>query len=504
MPNIGLRWRFFWSRRSSGRMTLALACAVLALLPAIFLALPVNSQQAILRTVAATAQAAGPTGLQVILEVLLVIFAWGSFTLLLAPGYRQFRYLTIPTSLIAPITVYVDAENLLSEQDIPSMVAFLRKFLDGRRADLLFFMDAERGASSKKYKALYRFGFRPFDVPHNPTGEKVMGEAVDRELAMHAFERALLGPPRQEFIVISSDADFAPLVYRLTELGHSVQIWSSTSVNAYRSLSRYVPLTLVDLSQVLSEQSIEEPGDELTPATRTQETNKKRKSRKRPSGSAIFAQVTPPVHLVAPGQEKLYYAIAATLSARRYCEDQYTRDSSRHGAFQQLLTSGLAPRIASVGYSAGSWVDYWRDHLEASSLLAKTPGADFPSAGKVSAEAGTRELYAMAQACADAAIHAISNRPDGLLNMQVILPEVEAAAAVHDASQALRALVAAENGRRATHMRYFLRCARALGLIQFDDVRSSLDLIANPRVVRLDELGPDSEARGDNSASDSV
>lgn len=502
MPELRLRWRFFWSRRSGGRMMVALVFAVLALVAAIYLALPSDGQLAALLAVKTVAQGIGLTGLRVMLDTLLVVFALTGFALLFAPGYRQHRYLTLPTSLIAPITVYVDAENILSEQSIPAMMSFLRKFLDGRRADLLFFMDAERAAAGKKYKALYRFGFRPVDVPHDPTGVKEMYEAVDRELAMHAFERALLGPAGQEFIIVTSDGDFAPLVYRLRALGHSVQIWSSGSSTTYLTLAQYLPLTLVDLSQALSEQSIEPPIEVAQPASRPAARSAARPARRRPmrpkkrrparrsSGASIVEQIAPPVNLSEPGQKKLYYAIAETLSARQRSEEQHTLDSARNGQFHVFLNTVLAPRIASVGYSAGAWVDYWLDHLQTLGVLVTTPDHDFPALGSTSAETAASQLYAMAQATAEAAARASSNRPDGLLNMQVILAQLETAEPASDGTTALRALISPVNGRRATHVRYFVRCARALGLTQFQDVQSSLDLIASPHAPPSDEVAP--------------
>jgi uncharacterized LabA/DUF88 family protein len=464
-------------------MLVALVCAVFALCAAVYLALPSAGQHAVLLAVKTLSQGAGPTGLRVTLDILLVAFALASFALLFAPGYRQYRYLTIPTSLIAPITVYVDAENLLSEQSIPAMITFLRKFLDGRRADLLFFMDAEREASSKKYKALYRFGFRPVDVPHNPIGTKTMDEAVDRELAMHAFERALLGPAAQEFIIVTSDGDFAPLVYRLRALGHSVQIWSSGSSNTYLKLAQYLSLTLVDLSQVLSEQRIEPPVEGAQPAARRPGRQTKRKRARRSPGARVGAQIAPPANLSEPGQEKLYYAIAETLRAHQRCEEHYALDAARNGQFHLLLNTVLAPRIASVGYSAGAWIDYWLDHLLTVGVFDSAPDHDFPATGSVSAEIAASQLYAMAKATAEAAAHATSNRPDGLLNMQVIIAQMETVEPTSGGTTALRALISPINGRRATHTRFFVRCARALGLIQFDDVQSSLDLIALPRLT---------------------
>lgn len=506
MDEARLRWRFFWSRRSGGRTVAALLCALCALLLAAYLALPSADQQTIQTTWQTVTQNLGATGARVVIEALLVLFAVASVVALLAPGYRQYRYLTLPTSLIAPISVYVDAENPLPEQSMPALISFLRKFLDGRRADLLFFIDATQ-ASSKRYKTLYRFGFRPVDVPHNPTGAKVMDEAVDRELALHAFERALVGPAGQEFIIISSDGDFAPLVYRLVALGHTVQVWSFEGSGAYLSLAQYLPVTLVDLSKVLAEQAIEPPvdtsadaapGSSATDAHSAASPGNSRSRARRHRHDTPLLTIAPPTNLPEGGAEPLYYAIAETLRAQRESQAKSQRDQGRNSRFHALLNTTLAPRLASVGYSSGNWVEYWLDHMQALGVLVSRPNRYFPAMGSASAELAARQMYAMAKVIADAAAHATSNRPDGLLSMWSILEQVDATATAGDASaQPLRALVAPQNGRRATHARYFLRCARALGIIQFGETPGSLDLIQNPTLAPSAELDTGADAGAD-------
>jgi hypothetical protein len=63
----------------------------------------------------------------------------------------------------------------------------------------------------------------------------------------------------------------------------------------------------------------------------------------------------------------------------------------------------------------------------------------------------------------------------------------------------LRQLVLGNNPRRATHVRYFVRCAEALGLIAFDDVPGSLDTIHAPHLLEATPL-----ASSDGAADDAV
>lgn len=265
------RWRVFWDTRSGWRTVWGLILAIPPLLALIYLVLPSGDQTQVVAALQTMGQALGETGLRAAVEVALVGSALASFALLLAPGYHAYPYLHSPTRAIPLNTVYVDAENINDRGIMDALVDYLRrgylvrKSVDDR-TDLLFFMDAthtgaretqnpegEPGRKSKlnwKYEALYRNGFRLVDSPHNPTGRAKMLEAADREIAMHALERALLGPEGQEFIIASGDGDFVPLIYRLVGLGHSVQMWIWGETSAYDVVAGYLPLTIHRLDTV--------------------------------------------------------------------------------------------------------------------------------------------------------------------------------------------------------------------------------------------------------------
>ena len=204
-------------------------------------------------------------------------------------------------------------------------------------------------------------------------------------------------------------------------------------------------------------------------------------------------QLQPPQTPMLAGQERLYSVIVATLDARQFCEDNYTDDASRDSRFIGLLGDQLQQRIAGVGYFHPSRVEYWRMHLAAIGVLAAVPGTKFPKAGVVEAESGARRLYRMAHVIAEAATHA-NPRPDGLLNMDVILLQLAKIALSPDAQETLAPLIAVSNGQRFTHIRYLLYCARALGIMTFDTVQTSRDLISNPE---LNETATASDGAGE-------
>ena len=266
---VAWRWWVFWKGRSGWRTVWGLILAVPPLLALVYLALPASDQTPIVAAAQAAGQAVGTTGLRVGFEVAFVVCALASYALLLAPGYRNARYLHLPTSVTPPITVYVDAENLKDKQIMDALIDHLRReFLVGKRAkaraDLLFFMDAQdtrlkyiRVQMQNKekhipvpkshYKVLYKNGFRLVNTPHIFTGKSEMAEAADREIALHAFERALTSDREQEFVIVSGDGDYAPLLYRLIALGHSVQIWMWGKTKAYSDAAKYMPITIYNL-----------------------------------------------------------------------------------------------------------------------------------------------------------------------------------------------------------------------------------------------------------------
>lgn len=451
---LRLRWRFFWSRRSATRTALALALALAALLASLYLAFPADGQRQILDGLLTAVQGVAALGAEPLLAVVIVICFACSLALIFVPSYRRQSYLAAAPSSIPPVSVYLDAENQLSEAAIRPFTHFLIKHLDGRRADLLSFLDVSQPATSSRNKKLYLAGFRPVDVPHNPTGKGIIKEAVDRELAMHAYERALLGPPRQEFIIVSGDGDFVPLIYRLVALGHRVQIWAAHIPAAYREVKSYLDIHVIDLSQVIPE---------LKTAPQPQS-----------DGVATLAQ---------PGEKQLYYAVAKTIAAHAKAGRKSPTDSIRNGHFHSLMHAAYGPRMAGVGYSVGNWLDYWLEHLTVLDVLQKVNGLAFPRRGSTAEEDAARSLFALSATAAKEAAGIGAAHEGGLVRME----EVAAALARNGSSleggaATLLRRVAANSGRRSVSARYFVRSARALGLLQFEDVPESLDIIAHPRL----------------------
>jgi hypothetical protein len=476
-------------------------CVLLALtgLAIVWLALPVDWQQQAQNGVASAARWVGSLDTTTLLVALIGICVVEALTLLFMPSYRKHPYLITAPTLIPPVSVYVDAENQLSEATIRSFRDFLTKYLDGRRADLLYFMDASQTAPSAKYKALHRSGFRPIDVPHNPTGQGVIGEAVDREIAMHAFERALLGPAGQEFIIVSGDGDYVPLIYRLVALGHRVQVWALRPAPPYNVVAHYLGVNVIELTAILTESSSDgsDQAQSQIVASPRLANKRKKKAMQRSSHHPVFVpqgrQTIP-----ASGEGKLYYAIAETLDAYQWSLDASKSEEERNTLFHSALGNALRPRLISVGYGIRSGMDFWLEHLIAMHVFTLVPGRVFPQRGETSAEDAAHMMFVAAQASARAALAVGAPHSSEIIVMSdVAAMVVSLPAAENEAENALLGLLRSTRGTKLwAHTRYFVRSARALGLLMFEDVPGKPDQISHPY---LPEIDSDSERPSDDT-----
>jgi len=428
---------------------------------------------------------------QLLVGIVAGLLALLSFLLLVLPGYRKHSYLATSPSLIPPVSVYVDAENQLHDPNtISAFRRFLIEHLDGRRADLLYFLNAASQAGAPYYKALYRSGFRPIDVPHDQTGAGEVKEAVDREISMHALERALLGPPGQEFIIVSGDGDYIPLVYRLVALGHTVQVWATSVAEPYRRLAGYLNFNVIELKQVLSAiagTSVEDaPAASSAPTSAKPAPRKPRKAsfRGQSAGNA-YVDVLPPSSLTSVDEERIYWAIAETLRARDIGQSRGKSDQGHADAFTAELNGQLAPRLAGIGYTFGRWDAFWLEHLAALQVLTYLPKNPFPRPGPTSPESAARALVDTARATAQAAARVIPIREQRAVSIGEVTRQLldDTSTDVPQNIAPLRALLLADRSRANAHVRHFIFMAHALDMLAFEEDPDSRDLIRNPRFV---------------------
>jgi len=457
----------------------------LALLTASYLALPDAGQNVVQQVARSMMTALGATGLRVALEVVFAVSVAGGSALLFAPGSRHGRYLMLQGEQSPSVAVYMDGENVTDDRHIQAIVSRLRRHYSHRRLEMLFFAQVSGGQHTKLHRKLYLFGFRPIQVPHDPTGTNRINEAADKELVMHALQRALIGPAQQEFILIARDGGYVPLVYRLAALGHNVQVWSPDPIEAYRILREYLKIEVVNLSREQVDASPD--GRRVAMAASSGAV----KSAAVPSQAATthvskrFTFVSPPpAEFSQPGIDSLYSAVYNTVELARSFASQEGAPSIRRTRWFTALDRDAHSALAAVGYSGSGRSSHWLSHLVAVDALEEA-GRDCPSPGDASAQNAAMQLYAMALAAAQAACQARPNLPDGATTMQAICAAVHAAPPADATLKPLCALADPHNPNRLLTMWFLLHSARALLLLDFDEEPASRIVIRSPRLTTL-------------------
>lgn len=437
---LGLSWRFFWSQRARWRTTWAAILAAVALLIVVYLALPAAAKSTIHQMLLSAGVFVVSLNLGALLAGAAGLCCIMCLGLIFLRPYRSRGYLAVSPSAIPPVSVYLDAENQLPESAIRPFTKFLIGELKGRRADLLYFLDASQTAKSDRYKLLYRFGFRPVDVPHDPTGEGRVKEAVDREIAMHAYERALLGPKGQEFIIVTGDRDFVPLVYRLVALGHQVRIWASPIREAYRTLETYLDnVHVLDITRTIADLP------DLT-----------------------------------EGEEILYRVIRNSRKSRNQAASRKGGSNVKLTAFRSALGGDIRSELAGAGYIGATRIDYWIAHLTALEVLRPTGENQLPGDGAKDPIEAARELYAVTLATAGTLKSIASTRSDSIVRMDELAHALAASLDVSTGESAnpFASLLREQSPLRGSmHARYLARCARALGLVVFVDTPNNPDIV---------------------------
>jgi hypothetical protein len=200
-----MRWRFFWSRRSRTRVTWSIILALGAVLALVWLVLRSSYSGRPSDLVSSGTTVIGQLDPRLALGSCVALLALLSLMLIFAPDHRKHTYLAnapslVPLVSVSLVSVYLDAENQLATQGIRPFTRFLMEHLDGRRVDLLDFLDASQTARGEKYKELYRFGFRSVDVLQDPTGKGTVKEAVIvRLLGMPTSVLSLVPPIKSVF-----------------------------------------------------------------------------------------------------------------------------------------------------------------------------------------------------------------------------------------------------------------------------------------------------------------
>jgi len=443
-------WRHFWAQRSRSRLMLAVVCLAAALIAVGFVYIPaawlVQGVAAFQAAGAYLLSFGGRTWLFAAGGVLIVCAA----LLIALPRRRPQLYQEPAPSAIAPVSVYVDAENQLQDSTtVRPFVAYLRKQLNGRRADLLYFANAMQPQTRATYKELYRFGFRPVDVPHAPFDDEEIKDAVDMELSLHAYDRALRGPEHQVFILVTGDRDFLPLIFRLHALGHAVHIWAKQPPKSFRAIGAFL-----DTVRVFDLRDIFPPDSQTQPP----------KTAKGVHGDKPADRGAEPI--------SIHQAMTYTLAILQEANATSTTHPGTTRRFHDLLGEAFGNFLHRLGYDRGRRVDAWLELLVALGVLRRgTPGNVFER-GSVDPALAAQHMEQFLHQLAVAIVALASQREDRVISYDSAVKRASAGISVDQPVEVerLRAMLTPSNRRWQAHSGYLCRCSRALGMVEFEEV----------------------------------
>lgn len=497
---LSLRWRHFWAQRSKIRLIFAALCFVSALIALALIVIPLEWQRQVVTSVASAGRFAASLGVRVA-----VLLGLGIALLLLAlfitlSSKRRHPYQVAAFSAASPVSVYLDGENQLPESLMKPFITYLRKYLNGRRADLLYFLDASLPEYRRKYRTLYRFGFRLVDVPHMAIGVSTAKNIVDVELALHAYQRALVGATPQHFILITADRDYLPLIYRLHALGHTVSVWAERPPRAFSDLAKYIQIEVFDLDTLASREAHVTQTAQHAAISRSNTTPEKQDAQQQ---GDVVLQTTNLLPLDEPASKPatrntLEAAMASTLSLIDKVAKGDQTPERKYEIFKQLIGGAQGNMLARLGYNGSRRVEYWLEHLRAVGLLESSNSALMPHRGSTSPVAASHRLMQFLHEIAESAIALGYAQEDQVIRYQDLcrtVSQTSSAVAAKD-GMSLRSLIATDTPKHTAHMHYLCCCARALGLLQYDDTASTatIHIIRSPQTLSPQTTPPFAES----------
>jgi len=438
------RWRSFTRRRSPARRVSATVLLVLSLVLVIIAFLPSGFLSIITAWLGLGGDAAERAH-ALLLPAGAALLVGGP--LLLVPRTWHFANATHPN--IAPVSVYLDLENQLglsgpTTMPTPLRIAtlvkqiqtYIRTVCKQDRADMFVYADtllyANEPYLNEVFRSLWRQGFRLMDTPHtrimieNGAGareEVGLKDTADLVMALHAHERALLADGPRHIILVTGDKDFVPLIYQLHYMGHHVHVISLGENETLDQFARKLGIAPVFLPKY---------GDRSDPQKR----------------------------------EALVAALAHTIEAVNASWTPQQMDATVRA--QQLavrLAKVQSPTLRELGYEA----DLWLDELRETGMLDQlrpTPHV-MPNAAP-----DTHALYLQQfiNFFADEVLRQAEVSPEHTANLDLACRSLGTQPAGQEPNYVRRLRELLRNdAKRLDHARALARCAKFLGLLDFNE-----------------------------------
>jgi hypothetical protein len=351
---------------------------------------------------------------------------------------------------IAPISLYFDNENQpIAVGQLPAFIAYIRSYIKGSRADLFFYADVNLPHNNRIYGTLRRAGFKEIEIFHKGAGRSKVQNAVDIELALHVYERALLTRDHQHIVLIAADRDYIPLLIRLRELGHEVSVWGRSLSPALKAIAEEIGITVWEFGKQFADAIPANP-----PAIAPQQT-------------AAAASLEKPVlseQQRHAGMEQLQRAITLTLDIIHMARQQV----ADAGSLRALILARLAGQtsLVEVGFEGRHRATHWLTTLTALDVLRHSGDPPMLDAGGVDAMRGTSHFSQFLRELCDKVYALGRQSPTGSVPLKKLGQVIrQRATQKQNPYQAIYRLASERPG----YLLIFLHSARALNLLDFTE-----------------------------------
>lgn len=478
------RWRFLAAQRS-GRVRWALTYVVMGLLVTALAAIATAGQSQIREAARAFLVELAPVGLAPVPALVGGTLVIAGLLIYLTPLPRTHSYLATNPRRIPRVAVYLDAENQLPNAAIQSFLAQVRSFVGGRRADLVFFTDAAHTADGARYRALVKGGFRPVDVPHKRV-EGVDGDtdntknAVDIELSLYAYQKALLSPQPMDIVLVTGDQDFLPLIRRLWAEGHSVHVWAMRIPLALSELAQQLGIEAKPYSAMFTWEKTESP---------THSANRSKRQRAQgprvvPGSLGSAALSNPPVQAARAenptylDRERLTDVFTLSVRLLEQTRAKFGVDRRAILTLGSLTGDKIKPVAEALGFTGLRWTTRWMLFLTALGVYADAGAGVLPDHGPTSPEQAADLLLRFLDELGASARSLAASTPDGVVTFAALRGQLVQTASEDPQTAGLRRLLAITNPAWPSPMIQFIGCASATGALVFERIpgRSAIRL----------------------------
>ena len=482
------RWRFLAAQRS-GRVRQTLVFAGMGLLIAALATAATQWQSQIRDTVRFVFAELATLGLAPVPLILGGILLVAALIIYLAPLPKTHSYLATNPQRIPRVAVYLDSENQLPNVAIEPFLAYVRSFVGGKRADLVFFTDAAHTADGAQYRALVKGGFRPVDVPHKRV-EEVDGDtdntknAVDIELALYAYQQALLSPQPMEIVLVTGDRDYIPLIRRLWVEGHHVHVWALRIPTAMKELAQQLGVETAPFADLFQWERIGSPSRSAKPSKLKQPHGARATQEAPARAPASSAQDAPQPAGRGSKIERaqLAQAFASSVQLLEQARKKFEVDQSAIQLLSSRTGNYLKPITEALGFTGLGWTARWFLLLTALGVYARPDAVSMFTRGNTSPDEAAETLLRFLEEVSVSAYALAKLTPDDVVPLANLRDRLLQPTTQDPKTAALRALLE-EDPRKEWLLRLKQVChaTASAGLMRYE-------LVANDTAIRLTKV----------------